>query len=95
MTSASEARLPAYVSLSRTTTRTSRARSASRTKFEPMKPAPPVTIHVCMREFTRAPRRHGLGFRLVQADDAREPRDVEQRPDPGMQPADVQRRPAR
>ena len=36
-------RLPAYVSLSRLTTGTSLSAHQSRTKFAPMKPAPPVT----------------------------------------------------
>src|SRR5687768_15518905 len=43
------ARFPAYVSLSRQTSFTgSRRETSIRTKFDPMKPAAPVTRRVCM-----------------------------------------------
>src|SRR6185369_6326626 len=41
-------RLPAYVRLSKTTTRAAVRARARRTKFDPMNPAPPVTRSVCM-----------------------------------------------
>src|SRR5450631_3451207 len=45
-----ESSLPAYVSLSSTTTDTSVLAMSQRTKFEPMNPAPPVTRILCMAD---------------------------------------------